>query len=69
MNFFKKLVRDLYDFRIESVMARLLRHCNVDRDKVTVQWWNDISKVLETTLTDHRNNVIKTIHDRFEGMC
>ena len=58
LKFYKKLVHGLFDFRIESVMARLLRHCNVDRNKVTVQWWNDISKVLGTTLTDHRNNVL-----------
>ena len=49
----------MYDFRAESVMARLLQHCYVDRKKVTVQWWNGISKVLGTTLTDHCNNVIK----------
>ena len=43
--------------------------CGPRKGDRAAQWWNDISKVLGTTLTDHRNIVIKTIHYCFEGMC
>ena len=57
-------------------MALVIQCCNVQQEKVTaVQWWNEISKLLglirifrlRCTLTDHRNNVIKTICLCFEG--
>jgi hypothetical protein len=69
LKFYNKLIYGLYDFRASSVMARVIRFCNVEQDKVTLEWWTPINKMIGNTLTDHRNNVIKAIHHRFKGKC
>jgi hypothetical protein len=69
LKFYNKLIHGMYDFRASSVMARVIQFCNVEQDKATLQWWTPINKMIGNTLTDHRNNVIKTIHHRFDGKC
>ena len=69
LKFYNKLIHGLYDFRKSTVMGRVIRFCNVEQEKVTLEWWFPINKMIGNTLTDHRNNVIKTIHHRFKGAC
>jgi hypothetical protein len=69
LKFYNKLIHGLYDFRKSTVMGRVIRFCNVEQEKVTLEWWFPINKMIGNTLTDHRNNVIKTIHHRFKGKC
>jgi hypothetical protein len=69
LKFYNKLLHGLYNFRTGSGMARVIQFCNVEQDLVTLQWWKPINKLIGNTLTDHRNNVSKTIHHCFEGKC
>ena len=48
-------------------MARVIQFCNVEQEKVMLEWWTPINKMIGNTLTDNRNNVIKTVHHRVEG--
>ena len=67
LKFYNKLIHGLCNFRASSIMARVIQFCNVEKEKVTLQWWRPINKMIGNTLSDHRNNVIKTVHKRFEG--
>ena len=67
LKFYNKLIHGLYNFRASSVMARVIQFCNVEQEKVTLEWWTPINKMIGNTLTDNRNNVIKTVHHRVEG--
>ena len=67
LKFYHKLIHGLYDFRASSVMARVIQFCNAEKDKVALQWWRPINKMIGNTLTDHCNNVIKTVHKGFVG--
>jgi hypothetical protein len=67
VKFYKKRIHGSYDFRTGTVMALVIQCCNVQQEKVTVKWWEQISKLIGTTVTDHRNNVVKTpVHKCFE---
>jgi hypothetical protein len=67
LKFFTKGIHDLYDHRPGSVCAMIIANCNATHEEATVTWWSDMSKLLKYTITDHRNNVIKTMRMRFEG--
>ena len=69
LKFYKKEFHGNYDFRKESVCGLVIQCCNLDHAKATLEWWNIMQRVIVRAHTDHRNNVIKTIHDvRFCGM-
>ena len=68
LKFYKKEFHGYYDFRKESVCALVIQCCNLDHAKATLEWWNIMQRVIVRTHTDHRNNVIKTIHVRFCGI-
>ena len=54
---YKKQVHGVYNFCNGSVVAALVIQCwNVQWEKVTEQWWNEISKLLGNTQMDHRNS-------------
>jgi hypothetical protein len=63
VKFYKKRIHGLYDFCTGSVMALVIQCCNVQQEKVTVKWWEQISKLIGTKVTNHRNNVRKTVHN------
>ena len=67
IKFYNKLIHGLYDFRPKSVMGCVIQFCNVEREKVTLKWWTPINKMIGNAVTDHRNNVISTVHKRFKG--
>ena len=67
LKFFTKGIHDLYDHRPGSVCAMIIANCNSTHEEATVTWWSDMSKLVKYTITDHRNNVIKTMRMRFEG--
>ena len=67
LKFYKKEFHGNYDFRQGSVCALIIQCCNLEHEKATLKWWNTMQRVIVRTHTDHRNNVIKTIHVRFRG--
>jgi hypothetical protein len=67
LKFFTKGIHDLYDHRPGSVCAMIIANCNATHEEATATWWSDMSKLIKYTLTDYRNNVIKTMRMRFEG--
>lgn len=67
LKFFTKGIHDLYDHRPNSVCAMIIANCNATHEDATVTWWAEMSKLIKYTLSDHRNNAIKTMRIRFEG--
>jgi hypothetical protein len=67
LKFYKKEFHGNYDFRQGSVCALIIQCCNLEHENATLKWWNTMQRVIVRTHTDHRNNVIKTIHVRFRG--
>jgi hypothetical protein len=67
LKFFTKGIHDLYDHRPGSVCAMIIANCNATHEEATVTWWSDMTKLVKYTITDYRNNVIKTMRLRFEG--
>ena len=67
LKFFTKGIHDLYDHRPNTVCAMIIANCNATHEEATVTWWSDMCKLIKHTLSDHRNNVIKTMRMRFEG--
>jgi hypothetical protein len=67
VKFFIKDVHGLYDLRDGSVCALIIANCNVMRANVDEYWWAEMRKVIVSTHTDRRNNVIKNIRLRFNG--
>ena len=64
--FFTKGIHDLYDHRPNSVCVMIIANCNATHEDATVTWWADMTKLIKYTLSDHRNNAIKTMRIRFE---
>ena len=51
----------------KTVCHLLVKACNVMPGQEE-QWWSNVKESLCRLLTDHRNNVVKSIHQRFAGM-
>jgi hypothetical protein len=67
LKFFTEGIHDLYDYRPGSVCAMIIANCNATHKEATITWWSDMCKLIKNTLSDHRNNAIKTMRIRFEG--
>jgi hypothetical protein len=67
VKFFIKDIHGLYDLRDGSVCSLIIANCNVMRADVDQYWWAEMRKVIVSTHTDRRNNVIKNIRLRFNG--
>jgi hypothetical protein len=68
LKFYKKDLYGLYDLRNGTVCAMIIANCNVNTRDATQAWWADMRKLVVSTHTDRRNNVIKNMHLRFKGM-
>ena len=56
-----------------TVCGIVLRSSNIslldNADSFLIPWWNEKIKVIKTEITTHRNNVIKSIKNKFFGEC
>lgn len=67
VKFFIKDLHGLYDVRNGSVCALIIANCNVLIADADDYWWAGMRKLIVSTHTDRRNNVIKNIRLRFNG--
>jgi hypothetical protein len=70
LNFFDRIQHGGYDLQSNnSVCSIVIATCNVKSADATPTWWAGIRKMIVSTHTNHRNNVIKTMGLRFRGKC
>ena len=69
LKFFIKELHGIYHQSETSVCGLVIKNCNVPDQEATLEWWATMRKVVTSTHTDHRNNVIKTMRLRFRGKC
>jgi hypothetical protein len=71
LKFFDRNQHGGYDLQSNSVCSIVIATCNVRSADATPTWWAGIRKLIVSTHTNHRNNVIKTMGLRFRGksMC
>ena len=67
LKFFIKELHGMYHQSETSVCGLVIKNCNVPDHEATLDWWATMRKVVISTHTDHRNNVIKTMRLRFRG--
>ena len=67
LKFFIKELHGMYHQSETSVCGLVIKSCNVPDHEATLDWWATMRKVVISTHTDHRNNVIKTMRLRFRG--
>jgi hypothetical protein len=67
VKFFNKDIHGHYDLSRASVCGLVVHHCNVEIQDADAAWWATMRKTIVTTLTNHRNNVIKTVRGRYRG--
>jgi hypothetical protein len=67
VKFFNKDMHGHYDLSRASVCGLVIHHCNVEIQDANAAWWATMRKTIVTTLTNHRNNVIKTVRAKYRG--
>ena len=64
--FIDKSTDAAFDADERTVCGFLLAACNVEKDRQR-QWWDNSFHLVKRVMTDHRNNVIKSIRKAFLG--
>jgi hypothetical protein len=67
VKFFNKDLHGDYELSRASVCGLVVHHCNIALEDADAAWWATMRKNIVKTLTNHRNNVIKTVRSRFRG--
>jgi hypothetical protein len=67
LKFFIRELHGIYNQSGTTVCGLVIKHCNLSEHEATLDWWSTMRKVVISTHTDHRNNVIKTMRLRFRG--
>ena len=63
--FYNRNLHSQYSTSGKTMCGQILRKCNLDADAA---WWYQMRPTVVKTLTDHRNNCIKRIMQKFKGM-
>ena len=63
--FYNRNLHSQYSTSAQTMCGQILRKCNLDADAA---WWYQMRPTVVKTLTDHRNNCIKRIMQKFKGM-
>ena len=67
IKFFRKELHGMYHQSPTTVCGLIINHCNMPLEEATMEWWSKTRKVVLSSHTDHRNNVIKLMRLRFMG--
>jgi hypothetical protein len=61
--FYHRDKHGVYDTSPTSMCGQIMKHCSLEADAT---WWYQMRMVVVKTHTDHRNNCIKRLNERFK---
>ena len=67
IKFFRKELHGMYHQSPTTVCGLIINYCNMPLEEASMEWWSKTRKVVLSSHTDHRNNVIKLMRLRFIG--
>ena len=68
VKFFVLSEHDTYSLDASTVCGLLVKSCNVNKTDAA-EWWHNVKNKICRLLTDHRNNVIKSMRKHYKGEC
>ena len=67
MKFFDKGKHGSYNTSTKTVCGLVMKFCNISSVQADHKWWDKMRPMVMRTHTDHRNNCIKAMRNKFRG--
>jgi hypothetical protein len=67
MKFFGKGKHGSYSTSTNTVCGLVMKFCNISSVQADHKWWDKMRPMVMRTHTDHRNNCIKAMRNKFRG--